>query len=126
MPSSGPKFFSTRAHLLLCQNANCRKRGADLLHLGLARALEEQRLMYYKAGGSLRYTTSGCLGACSYGPVLALYRQRPDGTGLEQAWYFGVDFPLALEVARAAHAGTALPQERRYDDGIMQTEPAPE
>lgn len=106
------KYFKTNAHLLLCQHQSCKARGSDLLLLALERALEREKLAYYKAGGSLRLTSSGCLGACGYGPILACYRER-NGT-LEQAWYENVDFPLAVKVARAAHGETELPPERRY------------
>jgi (2Fe-2S) ferredoxin len=69
--------------------------------------------MYYTSNGTLRYTTSGCLGACSYGPILACYRQTPHG--LEQAWYAGVTLPLALEVAQAVQEGFPLPSQGRFD-----------
>ncbi len=108
-----PKFFSTHGHLMLCQNTNCVQRGADHLHRVLTVALEREHLMYYKKGGTLRYTASGCLGACSSGPVLACYRQR-DGQ-LEQGWYYGATLPVALEVARAVHNERDLPLERRFD-----------
>lgn len=114
------KFFPTRGHLLVCQNVNCRSRGADLLYAGLKRTLENDRLAYYRSGGSVRFTTSGCLGACSHGPVMACYRER-DGQ-LEQAWYEHVDFPLAMKVAHAVHEGADLPAERRYGP----PEPAPQ
>jgi hypothetical protein len=71
------RYFPTSGHLLLCQHQNCRARGADLLMLALTRALEQEKLLYYKAGGSVRLTGSGCLGACGYGPVLACYRSVP-------------------------------------------------
>ena len=98
---------------MLCQNSSCKQRGADVLHLALTRGLEQEHLMYYKSGGSIRYTTSGCLGACSYGPVLACYRQTPEG--IEEAWYFGVNFPLAMKVARAVQQEQSLPAEQRFD-----------
>jgi len=108
-----PKFFPTHGHLMLCQNTNCVQRGADHLRRVLGAALEREHLMYYKTGGTLRYTASGCLGACSSGPILACYHQR-EGQ-LEQAWYYGVTLPLALEVARAVQSGVDLPLERRFD-----------
>ncbi|WP_027482100.1 (2Fe-2S) ferredoxin domain-containing protein [Deinococcus pimensis] len=106
------RYFRTAGHLLVCQNGNCRARGADLLMLALTRAMENEKLMYYKAGGSVRLTSSGCLGACSHGPVVACYRER--GGALEQGWYEGVTLPLALEIARAVHEGADLPGRQRY------------
>ncbi|AFZ66869.1 (2Fe-2S) ferredoxin domain-containing protein [Deinococcus peraridilitoris] len=106
------KYFKTNGHLLACGGSSCQQRGADLLYLALQRALDNQKLLYYKTGGSVRLTRSGCLGACSYGPTLACYRERAGQ--LEQAWYEAVDFPLALRVAQAVHEEAELPQERRY------------
>lgn len=108
-----PKFFPTRAHLLLCSGPNCRARGGDVLALALQRALEREGLMYYKQGGSVRYGTASCLGACAHGPVACVYRSR--GGALEQAWYAGLNLPRALELARAAHEEGELPETGRYD-----------
>ncbi len=112
MTTRGPKYFRTSSHLLVCQNGSCKARGADLLYQALWKALERESLMYYKSGGSVRLTASGCLGACSYGPTLCVYRERAGA--LEEGWYAAVDVPLALQIARAAHAGADLPEERRY------------
>ncbi|ADV66231.1 (2Fe-2S) ferredoxin domain-containing protein [Deinococcus maricopensis] len=106
------KYFRTNAHLLVCQHTNCASRGSALLHRALWNALERDGLAYYKRGGSVRLTSSGCLGACSHGPVLCVYRDA--GGRLEEGWYAAVDFPLALQVARAAHEGAPLPADRKY------------
>lgn len=111
---SGPKYFKTSGHLLLCQDKSCRMRGADLLYLALQGHLEREKLAYYKQGGTLRLTTSGCLGACQYGPTLCVYRQLAGERGLEEAWYAAVDFPLARRVAQAVHEGQPLPTEGHY------------
>jgi (2Fe-2S) ferredoxin len=111
--SSGPLYFSTRGHLLVCQGQSCQTRGSALLHRALWNALERESLAYYKKGGSVRLTESGCLGACSYGPTLCAYRTRPEG-GLEEGWYAATDLPQALNVARAIHAGEALPEGGKY------------
>ena len=113
-----PPYFRTSAHLLVCQHTNCRARGSDLLYRALWNALDRERLAYFKTGGSVRLTESGCLGACTSGPVMCVYRQRDaaaDGSGgLEEAWYAATTLPLALRVARAAHEGTDLPTDGRY------------
>ena len=110
-----PPYFRTTAHLLVCQHVNCKARGSDLLYKALWNALDTSRLAYYKTGGSVRLTESGCLGACSYGPVICVYRQGAgEVLGLEEGWYAAADVPLALRVARAAHEGAELPTERRY------------
>jgi len=108
----GPKHFPTRGHLLVCQNSNCKARGSALLYRALWNALEQDKLAYYKSGGSLRLTESGCLGACNFGPVMVCYRTR-DGV-MEEGWYAAVDVPLARQVAQAMHDGADLPTERRY------------
>lgn len=112
MTTGGPKYFKTAGHLLLCQGQSCQARGAALLHRALWNALERDSLAYYKRGGNLRLTESGCLGACSYGPTLCVYRERAGQ--LEEGWYAAVDFPLARRVALAAYEGAALPEEGRY------------
>lgn len=107
-----PPYFRTSGHLLVCQHTNCRARGSDLLYTALWKALDERRLAYYKTGGSVRLSESGCLGACSFGPVMCVYRQ--DTQGLEEGWYAGADLPLALKVATAVHEGAELPDDRKY------------
>lgn len=115
------KYFRTNGHLLVCQGPNCQARGSALLHRALWNHLERASLAYYKRGGTLRLTESGCLGACSYGPALCVYRADPAGAGLEEAWYAAVDFPLAARVAQAVHDGAPLPAEHRYgpEDGTQ-------
>ncbi|WP_034385778.1 ferredoxin [Deinococcus sp. YIM 77859] len=107
-----PKFFPTRGHLLVCQGPNCQARGSRLLHQALWNYLERTSLAYYKRGGTVRLTESGCLGACSYGPTLCVYRERRGH--LEEGWYAAVDVPLAAKIALAVHEEAELPQERRY------------
>lgn len=107
-----PLYFKTSGHLLVCQGPNCQARGSALLHKALWNHLERQSLAYYKRGGSLRLTESGCLGSCSFGPSLCVYRQNSDG--LEEAWYAAVDFPLAARIAQAVHEGQELPAEHQY------------
>jgi (2Fe-2S) ferredoxin len=107
-----PRYFPTRGHLLLCQGPNCQARGARLLHTALWNALEKGALAYYKTGGTVRLTESGCLGACAAGPTLCVYRER--GGSLEQGWYGAVDFTLARRVAQAVQDETDLPGEGRY------------
>ena len=107
-----PRYFKTSGHLLVCQHVNCRSRGSALLYQALWKALDTQKLAYFKTGGSLRLTESGCLGACSYGPVMCVYRERAGR--LEEGWYAATDFTLALKVAQAVHDGAELPTDRKY------------
>lgn len=110
-----PLFFATRAHLLVCVGPQCSKRGSREL-LGRATAhLEAQKLAYYKEGGTLRLTATGCLGACAHGPNLTAYYGDENGQ-LREAWYAGVDDARLKSIAEALHAGTEPPAEGRYDE----------
>ena len=120
-----PKYFPTSGHILICQNSSCQSRGSGLLHKALWNHLERENLAYYKKGGTVRLTESGCLGACSYGPTLCVYRQR-NGV-LEEGWYAAVDFGVAKAVAQAVQDGTELPQAHQYGptgEQEQQTPPA--
>jgi len=112
---SQPLFFQTRAHLMVCTGKRCRERGSAEFFARLWSDLERERLAYYTAGGKVRLTESGCLGACSFGPNATCYFAAADHPGLDQAWYARMDGPRLLELARALNAGAALPDEGRYD-----------
>ena len=111
-PATGPQpaFFPTRAHVLVCTGPSCSGRGSRGLFATLWRRFERERLAYY-AGGSLRLTECGCLGACSFGPNLVCY---VDGS---EAWYAGMDEEQTMELARSLRDRTPLPEHGRYDDG---------
>lgn len=109
-----PKYFKTSGHILLCQSKSCTDRGATLLYQALWNHLERSSLAYYKQGGNVRLTSSGCLGACSFGPAACVYRQKGDGAPLEEAWYAALDFPLAVELTRAIDEEDDLPTDGRY------------
>ena len=114
MTPSGPRYFPTAGHLMVCQGQSCLARNSRLLYQALWQALDREYLAYYKPGGQVRLTESGCLGACSYGPTMCVYRTPSSGAGLEQGWYAGMDFPAALALARAVQVGAELPQAGRY------------
>lgn len=115
--SMPPQFFPTSGHIMVCQGQTCRSRNSALLYQALWQYLEEHSLAYYKQGGSVRLTESGCLGACSYGPTLCTYRQTQEGgEQLEQAWYAACTLPLACRIAEAVHQRDELPSEQRYDN----------
>lgn len=79
------------------------------------RTLEERSLAYYKHGGGVRLTESGCLGCCSYGPTLAAYYGDERGA-LAQAWYVGIDAPSLVRIAEALDAGRPPPDDdKRFD-----------
>jgi (2Fe-2S) ferredoxin len=112
MPAK-PKFFTTQAHIQICTAKHCASRGAKPLFQAVWNGLAQEKLAYYSTGGNLRLTESGCLGACDFGPTLACYFKH--GQQLNQAWYFGMDYPRTMLLARALHGGLELPLEGRFD-----------
>lgn len=109
---TSPHFFETRAHLLVCTGPKCARRDARRLFDSLWQRLERERIAYY-AGGSVRLTESGCLGACSFGPNVCTYVKVESGS-LEEAWYFEQTAESVLEIARSVQRGEPLPRARRY------------
>lgn len=113
----GPLFFATRAHLLLCTGPRCARRGSPRVLESAWRELESRALAYYKRGGSIRLTESGCLGQCSHGPTLVAYHADDQGetTGaLRESWYVGVDAPQLVDIAEALHRGGPPPGRGRF------------
>lgn len=110
----GPIFFETRAHVLLCTGPRCSHAGSRRLLDQTTSELERARVAYYKDGGSVRLTQSGCLGACAYGPTAVAYYAAPGG-GLREAWYVGMDGRRLLRLATALHTGSSPPDEGRFD-----------
>jgi (2Fe-2S) ferredoxin len=108
-----PHFFSTQAHILICTDERCLKEGSRLLFEAVWKGLETEKLAYYKTGGNLRLTESGCLGACQFGPTVACYFKH--GTGFEQAWYQRMTYPNTMQLARALHGQLDLPTNGRFD-----------
>ena len=106
-----PQRYPTKGHLLVCTGPSCTARGSRALFDRLWVRFEHERLAYYRSGGSIRLTESGCLGACSYGPSVACY------SGGSEAWYAGMDEQRIVALARAVQDGGELPAEGRYDDG---------
>ena len=108
-----PHFFRTQAHILICTDERCLKDGSKLLFQAVWKGLETEKLAYYKSGGNLRLTESGCLGACQFGPTVACYFKT--STGFQQAWYQRMTYPSTMQLAKALHAGLELPSEGRFD-----------
>jgi (2Fe-2S) ferredoxin len=95
-----PTVPSTSAHVLVCVDGRCAVRGSQELHRALWQAMEDERLAYYRTGGSVRMTSSGCLGACDHGPTVAVYSSDTTGT-VTPRWYGSMTFPETLGVVRA-------------------------
>ncbi len=94
-----PAIPSTSAHVLVCVDGRCAVRGSQELHRALWQAMEDERLAYYRSGGSVRMTSSGCLGACDHGPTVAVYATDSQG-GITPKWYGSMTLPETLEVVR--------------------------
>jgi (2Fe-2S) ferredoxin len=109
-----PTFFKTTAHLMICTGPQCQAKGSSVLFQAVWHSLEREKLMYYAAGGHLRLTESGCLGACQFGPTVACYFKHQDH--LREAWYAGMDYPRTINLARALDAKLELPAAGRYDE----------
>lgn len=95
-----PSVPLTSAHVLVCVDGRCAVRGSQELHRALWQAMEDERLAYYRSGGSVRMTSSGCLGACDHGPTVAVYANHADGTTTPK-WYGSMTLPETLNVVRA-------------------------
>jgi (2Fe-2S) ferredoxin len=108
-----PTFFKTKAHLMICTGQSCTQAGSRFLFRAVWQSLESEKLVYYKSGGNLRLTESGCLGSCQFAPSAACYFKR-DGK-LGQAWYAKLDHPQIMTIARALHGDQELPSRNRYD-----------
>ncbi|MGF1466175.1 MAG: (2Fe-2S) ferredoxin domain-containing protein [Sandaracinaceae bacterium] len=110
-----PTHFPTRAHLLVCTGPRCRERGAGPLFERLWQDLEQRRIAYYRSGGNVRLTSSGCQGGCSFGPNALAYARGEDGR-LREAWYARQDLASLTRLAEALQDGAPLPAHGRYDD----------
>jgi (2Fe-2S) ferredoxin len=108
-----PHFFKTNAHILICTDERCLRDGSRLLFQAVWQSFESEKIAYYKTGGNLRLTESGCLGACQFGPTVACYFKRD--SHLEQAWYQRMTYPKIMQLARALRDGLELPLEGRFD-----------
>ena len=108
-----PHFFKTQAHILICTDPRCAQLGSSLLFQAVWKSLETEKLAYYKTGGNLRLSESGCLGACQFGPTVACYFKR--GSSLQEAWYQRMTYPSTMQLAKTLHAGLELPSEGRFD-----------
>ena len=62
-------------------------------------ALEHEQLAYYKTGGTVRCSASGCLGACAEGPTVASYPR----TG-EPQWWVGMTADATVALAAELQA----------------------
>jgi (2Fe-2S) ferredoxin len=65
------------AHVLVCKDGDCKKRGSKAVRKSLKDALRAQGM-----NRDVRVDSVGCLGLCKHGPNLVVY---PSGT-----WYLGV------------------------------------
>jgi (2Fe-2S) ferredoxin len=66
-------------------------------------ALDREKLAYYRTGGSVRLTETGCLGACDLGPTIACYTANPQDARLDQQWRVNMTAEKIVELARSVH-----------------------
>lgn len=97
----------------MCTGPRCARRGGARLFAEAWHTLETRHLAYYKSGGTVRLTESGCQGACDHGPNAIVYFTDTSGT-LQEAWYAGVDHERLVDLAEAVHGDLPLPGEGRY------------
>jgi (2Fe-2S) ferredoxin len=109
-----PIFFATRAHVLLCTGPRCSMAGSHRVLADATAELERRRVAYYRDGGTVRLTQTGCLGACSFGPTAAAYYAKADGT-LTEAWYVRMNAEKVVALAEALHREEPPPEEGRFD-----------
>jgi (2Fe-2S) ferredoxin len=93
----------TCAHVLVCVDGRCAVRGSQELHRALWQAMDDERLAYYRTGGSVRMTSSGCLGACDDGPTVAIYASDTTG-GIPPKWYGSMTLAETLDVVRTLNS----------------------
>jgi len=67
-----------RRHVLVCLGENCTERGADDKYYELL----QEAINTQAPRGTVKVTQTRCLGACGFGPNIAIY---PEGV-----WYYGV------------------------------------
>lgn len=89
---------ATTPHLLVCIGPNCAARGAGEMFSKVWAGLESEHLAYYKTGGTIRCTASGCLGACESGPTVAAYPVSG-----EPQWWGRMTDSATLALAHTLH-----------------------
>jgi NADH:ubiquinone oxidoreductase subunit E len=115
IPPPGIPKTDTAAHLLVCVGPRCTGRGARPMFQEVWDALDQEKIAYYRTGGSIRLTETGCLGACDYGPTIACYTAMPNSPAidqtldqtleqtLEQTWRVNMTAEKIVELARGIH-----------------------
>ena len=93
----------TAAHLLICVGPRCVANGSAQLFSEIWDALESEQIAYYRTGGSVRLTDSGCLGACELGPTVACYYRGSETAQLTATWRVRMTFDSTLALARSVH-----------------------
>ncbi|HEX5708207.1 MAG TPA: (2Fe-2S) ferredoxin domain-containing protein [Pyrinomonadaceae bacterium] len=89
-----------KAHVLVCENKDCERRGGREAYKALKESLRERGVR-----GRVLVTKVDCLDQCDDGPVMAVY---PEGV-----WYGRVDAACAREIAaRLAGEGASSSSPR--------------
>jgi (2Fe-2S) ferredoxin len=103
IPPPGIPKTDTSAHLLVCVGPRCTGRGARPMFQEVWDALDREKIAYYRTGGSVRLTETGCLGACDFGPTVACYTAKANTPSLDQVWRVNMTAEKIVELARSVH-----------------------
>lgn len=118
MKAQGPTIFRSKGHLLVCTGPQCAARGGQSVFRATEHALEANHLVYYRRGGVLRLTESGCLGGCQHGPVACLYlRGETDG-----AFFHSFSVDTALAIGFAVQNDAPVPNTFRFVERSVEGE----
>jgi (2Fe-2S) ferredoxin len=111
-----PLFFQTRAHVFVCTGPNCVRDGARGVFASTWKTLEAKKVAYYRDGGTVRLTESGCQGACGHGPNAIVYFVDASGT-MREGYYTGLDAERLIAIATAVHEQRDPGPANRYGGG---------
>jgi (2Fe-2S) ferredoxin len=100
---TAPSPPNAPVHAMMCVDGRCAAKGSEVLHARIWDALEQERLAYYRSGGTVRFTASSCLGSCDFGPTLAIYTTQTTGH-VDASWHHEMSESSILRLLRSLHA----------------------
>jgi (2Fe-2S) ferredoxin len=99
-------------------DSSCRRvrDGARGVFASTWKTLEAKKVAYYRDGGTVRLTESGCQGACGHGPNAIVYFVDASGT-MREGYYTGLDAERLIAIATAVHEQRDPGPANRYGGG---------